>query len=207
MREFFNPARRWPAEQTRLHVYHQPDVDALAPLLKIYCPILADAGFLAVVPDRWLHLTIAQITTPTADIDPAARAQLAAALRERLGELEPIRVTVGPALVGDTSLVLDVTPDHDVTALAAAAVEVIDTVLGPGTADLAANERPHITLAYGTGTGDSGPLGGRLRRATGTRTELLVDLVDLVDVVQDPPCYRWHNISALPLAPTRQPRS
>ncbi len=200
MREFFTAARRWPPGHTRLHLYHLPSTGSLAPLLEIYRPILAGTSFLNVVPTRWLHMTIAQIRMPAADLDTATRAELVSALRTRLGGLAPIRLTVGPALVGDTSLVLDVTPDRGVTELAAVTAEVIDTVLGRGTADIGQHERPHITLAYGAGDGDSGPLQSRLRRATGARTELLVDGLDLVDVAQTPPDYRWTTLATLPLS-------
>jgi hypothetical protein len=198
MRSFF-ASRAWTA-QSLWHVYYLPDLDRLAPLLRIYEPLLAGDPTLAPVQRSWLHATIIKIL-PKIVVSDEQREYLVAALRRRLATLSPVPLTVGPALAGSSSVVLDVIADDDWRLVQAAVAAVVDDVLGIGSAQIAPDERPHITLAYGIGDGDSGVLQTRLRRATDQRCKLTLQGVDLVDVIQDrcEHTYTWTPIAHLDL--------
>lgn len=184
---------------TLLHVYYLPDLGELAPLLDIYEPILGAAPELAPVERPWLHATLLKIVPERGVVDQAL---VASRLRDCLLRHEPVSLTAGPAFVGASSVVLDLTPDTDWRRLRAAVATVVDDVLGVGAARINAAERPHITLAYGIGDADSGVLQSQLRRATDQRCHLTLTQLDLVDVTQDriAHMYRWTPVSGLRLA-------
>lgn len=113
-----------------------------------------------------------KIVPKSGDVDQTL---LASRLRECLFRHEPVSLIAGPAIVGASSVVLDLTPDTDWRRVQAAVATVVDDVLGIGAARINSAERPHITLAYGIGEADSGVLQSRLRRATDQRCHLTPD--------------------------------
>ncbi|WP_175308956.1 hypothetical protein [Streptomyces lunaelactis] len=88
----------WPEGETLLHVYVKADVERnpdLAVLVQGGRDALADFP-LSHVEDRWLHITLDQITDrPAALIPQHERAALAEALTTALADFEPFEITIG----------------------------------------------------------------------------------------------------------------
>ncbi|SDT74538.1 hypothetical protein SAMN04489716_7013 [Actinoplanes derwentensis] len=110
-------------------------------------------------------------------------------------------LTAGPALAATTAVMLDIDGDQPGqlwTTLTTSVRQAITDVLG---SKAVANPPgpPHITLAYGIGDTDSGPIQGALRhRARPARAPLTIDAVYLVDVIQDPQqaVYHWSTVTS-----------
>ncbi len=203
MKSFFE-GRTWPAGQTLLHLYVLPNPSDLEACRAAYIPLLDGDSALAVVPERWTHATLLKIGIPAAEIAPAMRNTLAERLQQRLAAVPAFELVAGPALVGASAVVLDLTHptgfDGPWTRLRTAAAEVVVDVLGAGAVARLA-DRAHITLAYGLGPGDSGQLQSRLRKATGVRCPVRLDRVYFVDVQQNLELsgYRWKPVAELML--------
>lgn len=192
---------RWPVDWTKPHAYFVPDPAEIAPLVAAYQDVLAGVDFVARQPEEWLHATLMVVDGVAArDVPAAQRAELTERLRAAVREVPAFTVTCGPAIAGRSSVALDLVPDRDFAELtrrvraAAAAVFGAEAVRFSG-------GRPHITLAYATGDGDSGVLAGQLRQATDLRATLTVDSVRLVDVLVDTELcqFRWTELAALAL--------
>lgn len=201
MHTFFTPNKIWPAGQRLLHVYFLPDQTHLAPLQAAYLPVLHEhLDCLALVPPDWFHATLIKITTPAGDISVAQRDELATGLAAGLAELPTFELTAGPALAGQSAIMLDLTPDDDWTMLRDTAAATVTDVLGLDAVSLDGG-RPHLTLAYGRADGDSGAIQSQLRRATDQRIPLRLDRVHLVEVTQHAETYgyRWTSLAPLEL--------
>jgi 2'-5' RNA ligase len=193
---------RWPPDWTKLHVYFLPDPAELKPLVDTYRGVLEGLDFLSPQPDEWLHATVAVVDgVPARDVPAAQRAELEQRLRQVLVGMAPFQVTCGPAIAGRSTVALDMVPDREFHEL----TEQVRRAAGKVFEDDAvqySSGRPHITLAYAIGDGDSGILQAKLRNATDLRVALTVDTVHLVDVVADAERFqfRWEELAALPLA-------
>ena len=173
MRDF--DACRWSPDGSRPHV-EIPATTEVTELAGIYRQQVIgwwqeqnderpfDAVF-RLVPDEYLHLTagwVDQLTTtlPDGAIDAVA---------SRLADLQPLRLTVGPALVGLYAVELYVVPDPAADRLAAAVRAAFRDVLGPTAAPEPALERPwcpHISFLYGQQHVDTDALASRLQYGT-----------------------------------------
>jgi hypothetical protein len=185
MEDFFGIAKAWPQGPTLHHVYYLPDLERLEPMLAAYDPIVADAGFVEAVARPWIHATMCKITVAPAGVAPSTIAALTKRLCARLAQRRPVELVAGPAMAGTSSVTIDLTPDAGWCRLRTAVVAELEAELGPGVASVSSSERPHLTLAYGCGPGESGNLQSRLRRATDIRVPLLLDRLELVEVTQN----------------------
>jgi 2'-5' RNA ligase len=193
----------WPDGWTKLHLYVVPNLDEIKPLVDVYREVIDQFEFIAPVRDEWLHATVQMIDgRPAREVSPDQRAELEARLRDQLSQLPAFTVTAGGAVANRSSVVLDLTPDRDFTEIIHRSRTVIRDVLGDN-AVKHSSSRPHITLGYARGPGDSGVVQSKLRNATDLRPTLTVTEVRLVDVTQDPVLheYRWDDIARLPLGP------
>jgi hypothetical protein len=116
-----------------------------------------------------MHVTLLKIVPECGVVDQAL---IVSRLRECLLEHEPVSLIAGPAFVGASSVVLDLTPDTDWRRLQAPWLPSSTTSSGTGWHGSNAAERPHIRLAYGIGDADSGVFQSRLRCATDQRCHL-----------------------------------
>jgi hypothetical protein len=187
-----------------LHVYYLPEPAQVAPTQEVYLPALEDhLDCLALVPPQWMHATLVKITRPAETIDDNLRGTLATALKDGLANLPKAKMIAGPAVAGASAIMLDLTPDKDWNRLRDAAAAIVTDVLGPGNVSIGGG-RPHLTLAYGIGNGDSGAMGSGLRRATDLRLPLVLDRLHLVEVTQHPEPdtygYRWSVLAELGLS-------
>jgi hypothetical protein len=203
MEDYFAGSAAWPDGWTKLRVYFVPVAAELGPLLDAYRPVLDQFPFVAPVPDAWLHETLAVVEgRPARAVTPAELAILQARLHERIGARPAFTLTAGGAVATQYGVALDLTPDQDYVALQHAARAAVADVLGEEAARYAGG-RPHIPIAYGAGSGDSGLVQGRLRNATDRRVMLSVTGARLVDVTQDVARreLRWRELARIPLGP------
>ena len=100
-----------------------------------------------------------------------------------------------------SSVALDLVPDKGFAELIDRVTTAASAVSGREAVRYSSG-RPHLTLGYATGDGDSGILQNRLRDATDLRVTLTVDAVRLVDVLVDRELFqfRWDELAVLPLA-------
>lgn len=202
MEAFFSPGKAWSQGPTLLHVYYVPDLAPLAPMLDAYESVVAGVDCVELVPRPWIHATMCKITVPPGDLAPSTNSALAKRLQARLAQVRPVELVAGPAMAGTTSVTIDLTPDAGWLRLREAVVAEIEAELGTGTTSFGASERPHLTLAHGRASGESGGVQSRLRKATDLRVPLLLDRLDLVEATQDLAArsYTWAQpTTALPL--------
>ncbi|MGO1055197.1 2'-5' RNA ligase family protein [Crossiella sp. CA198] len=193
--------KRWPADWTKLHVYFVPGPAEIAPLVEAYRDVLAELDFVARQPAEWLHATLLVVDgIPAGEVGAAQRAELTDRLRAAVAEVPAFTVTAGPAIAGRSSIALDLVPDRDFIELISRVRSAAAEVFGAAAVGYVSG-RPHITLGYAVGEGDSGVVAGRLRNATDLRATLTVDRVRLVDVLVDAELaqFRWTELAALRL--------
>lgn len=193
----------WPDGWTKLHVYFVPNPQEIKPLLDAYRDVIEQFEFISPVPEEWLHATVQMIDgRPAHDILPSQLADLQACLKQQINDLPTFTLTAGGALASRSGVVLDLTPDREFAEIIHRSRNVIRDVLGEDGIKYSGG-RPHMTLGYAKGHGDSGVVQSRLRNATDMRVTLTVAEVRLVDVIQDPMLhqYRWEEVARLPLSP------
>ncbi|WP_157777224.1 2'-5' RNA ligase family protein [Nocardia terpenica] len=193
--------RRWPEDWTKLHVYFCPDPVEIAPLVDAYRSVLDGVDFLSPQPDEWLHATVMVVDgVPAREVSERQRADLEHHLRQAVSEIPAFTLTCGPATAGRSSIALDLVPDRDFLRLVDRVKVAAGAVFGPEAVRYS-NGRPHITLGYARGDGDSGIIQTALRNATDLRVTLTVDTVRLVDVLVDTERvqFRWQELAVLPL--------
>ncbi|WP_210586201.1 2'-5' RNA ligase family protein [Streptomyces sp. GESEQ-35] len=191
----------WPDGWTKLRVDFVPRLPEIKPVTDAYRPVLTRFGFVSPVKDEWLHETLAVVDDrPAREVTGPELALFESRLRERLGGLPAFTVTVGGAVAGRRGVLLDLAPDTEFVELRHQARDAVVEVFGEE-ADDYEEERPRVALAYGTASGDSRLLQGRLRSATAQRATLTVDGVRLVEAVQDRKRHeiRWQELAFVPL--------
>ncbi|WP_328504178.1 hypothetical protein OG828_42635 [Streptomyces sp. NBC_00457] len=201
MDRYLRGARLWPDGWTKLRVDFVPRLPEIKPVTDIYRPVLARFGFVSPVKDEWLHETLAVVDDrPASEVTGPELALFEGRLRERLGAVRPFTVTVGTAVAGRCGVLLDIAPEDEFQELRHQARDAVVEVFGED-ADDYEDERPRISLAYGTALGDSRLLQGRLRSASGRRATLTVDGARLVEAVQDRKQHeiRWQELAFVPL--------
>jgi 2'-5' RNA ligase superfamily len=192
---------RWPADWTKLHVYFVPNPVEIKPLVDAYRGVIEGLDFVAQQPDEWLHSTVMVVDgIPAHDVTARQRVELAERLTRTVAEIPSFTMTCGPAIAGRSSIALDLAPDRDFAELVNHVQSAAGHVFGRDVVNYSSG-RPHITLAYATGDGDSGIVQGRLRNATDLRVALTVDSVRLVDVLVDAELFqfRWEELAVLRL--------
>ena len=194
---------RWPKDWTLLHVYFVPNGNEIQPLVDVYRRVLADFGFVSRQPDEWLHATVMMVgSIPARDVSPEQRTELTERLRRELVTVPSFTVTCGLASARRSSIALDLVPDHDFVRLADRVQTVAAGIFGDQNVRYS-NGKPHITLGYAKGEGNSDMIKAKLRNAgADASATLTVDHVRLVDVLVDHELlqFRWKELAVLPLA-------
>lgn len=197
----------WPEGATLLHVYALVDLarnHRLAALIDGGRQAL-DGWPLTLVEDRWLHITLDQITDRAAEhIGDAERNRLAAALSMRMRAFAPFTVEVGSLLSYHSGVIADLHPDEPLTDLHQAVRGTIRALRG----DEAVRypwSTPHLTLAYAHGDADSDEAQRLLRRVRPSHAPLHIDAVHLVDVTADNTAktITWDHLASVPLGKGR----
>lgn len=192
---------RWPADCTKLHVYFVPDSTEINPLIDAYRHIVESLNCVSPQPTEWLHATLMVIDgIATREVNEQQIADLIQRLRQALEDLPTFTVTCGPAIAGRSSIALDLVPDNGFAALRNRATAAAAGIFGVDAVRYS-NGRPHITLAYARGEGDSGIIQTQLLHATDIRVQLTVSDVRLVDVTADMDRlqFQWNELAVFPL--------
>lgn len=193
----------WPEGETLLHVYIAPsDQDReLAALVKRGREAL-DGYPITCVEDRWLHITVDQITDRVgAAIPPAERQALVAELGKRLADVKPFDVLIGSLESYATGVIADVHPDGPLSDLHTVVRAAIQTVRGPDATGYP-TKVPHLTLGYAAEECDSDQVQRKLRNEVRPgHAPMRVDAVHLVDVTADAQAktITWDHVATIPL--------
>ncbi|MEU5633758.1 hypothetical protein ACH47C_17705 [Streptomyces rishiriensis] len=176
--------REWVSGARALHLCILPDpaVDTELFALVAACRTAMQGYPIWCLPDDLLHITVEMDAWATSDhIGVAQRADLVAALTNRLSDFDPFTLLCGSPIVNRTGTLLDTYPDQPFTALQnlarAALWEVHDS---PAVAH--DSGRGHASLGYAYGEADSDPLQSALRRITPSHAPLTVSRLHLLDV-------------------------
>ncbi|MEU5852519.1 2'-5' RNA ligase family protein [Saccharopolyspora shandongensis] len=207
MDDFFrrHPNALWPAQE-RLHVY-ATGTAAVRAMVEQYQQALrplAEANGLGFQPPQWQHLTVQMLHRTRPEVPAEKLDDLVKQLTKNLAEIEPITVVIGPPQVSRHAIELWVHPDADDRwlGLVNAVRHAVTGVLGEDALPpLGPNARPHTSIGYGTGRGDSGALTSALQAVRAEPVELRVDQVHLVAVTQHPTdgMFTWDVLESLPL--------
>jgi hypothetical protein len=198
----------WPTGLTLPHVYVVPDVrrnPALAQLVAD-CRAAVPVEPLSHVPDRWLHITLAQIAVPAPEVSVAQRAALAVRLRKALASVAPFTVMVGDPSRVPTGILFSVDDsDGRLEDVRRRVVSEASVACGPGT-PLAGHLSPlHMTESYARGHADDGRV-DRALKPIQRRVPLPVSSVLLAEVAVDQvtKSVTWSTITRIPLRGGRE---
>ncbi|MFE7130807.1 2'-5' RNA ligase family protein [Streptomyces sp. NPDC057638] len=193
----------WPEGETLLHVYIAPsDQDReLTALVKRGREALR--GFpITCVEERWLHITVDQITDRVgAAIPPAERQLLVAELEKQIAVVAPFDIMVGSLMSYATGVIADVHPDEPLNGLHTVVRAAIQTVRGSHATGYP-TKVPHLTIGYATEECDSDQVQRKLRNEVRPgHAPMRVDAVHLVDVTADTQAktITWEHVATIPL--------
>ena len=195
----------WPAGLTLLHVYVTANLARCSGLAAMIasCRDITRGEPLAHVGDPWLHITLCQVLTPASSVDEGQRAALAASIGEKLIDVDPFTITVGPPFPVPTGVLLGVaTGPLDLVRQTVS--DAVAGVLGAGA--VGGNTSPlHMTESYAYGDADDARIESKLAAVRRRHASLLVEGVDLVDVSADQAAktITWTLVSRIPLSLSR----
>jgi hypothetical protein len=201
---FKHGADPWPDGLRVLYVFAIPDLakdTALADLVHGGQAAVSDFP-ITPVPDKWLHVTIDQVTTARGSrIAAAERGELAAALRAELACASPLSLTAGSMLSYASGVICDLGPDDGLADLHDRVRSAISAVCGPPPGYEWGVQ--HMALGYATGDADSDEVQRRLRKVRPGHAPLHIDELHLVDVTADKQNHQivWEHLARLPLGP------
>ncbi|MFD4987418.1 2'-5' RNA ligase family protein [Streptomyces sp. NPDC058374] len=193
----------WPAGETLLHVYLTPhDQDRELTALFARGRVALREFPITCVEDRWLHITVDQITDRVgAEITPAERDALVAELGQRLADVEPFDIMIGSLESYASGVIADVHPDEPLNDLHTTVRAAIQTVRGPNATGYP-TKVPHLTLGYAAEECDSDQVQRKLRNEVRPgHAPMRVDAVHLVDVTADAQAktITWDHVATIPL--------
>ncbi|MBQ0923093.1 hypothetical protein [Saccharopolyspora endophytica] len=211
MRDFFSrhEAATWP-EPERLHVYLRA-TDELRTVVDRYHEALRRTGIaaehqLGLQKLEFVHFTVQMLSVCRREVPQPVLDVLITRLRSALTGVGPFSLRVGPpqASVHAVELWVDPVTDPAWERLVGVVRSGIAEVLGEGAMPpVASNGRPHTSLGYGYGDGDSGVLTAALKDVT--PRPALVDVpvreLELVAVTQHPRRgqFTWDTVAVLPV--------
>ena len=178
----------WPEGETLWHVYvlAQPGHDTALASLVADSRSALDGFPLTMVEDRWLHITVAQISDAPGRSTPDDELRvLRAELRTALRSIEPFTIMVGSCLSYFSGTVFDLSPDDQLNRVRDTVAEVIGRVRGPAALEYDPGVL-HLSHSYAAGDADSDVIQRRLRRVRPSHAPMTIDSVWLVEVAADP---------------------
>ncbi|MEW9556322.1 2'-5' RNA ligase family protein [Nonomuraea sp. NPDC050783] len=176
----------------------QPAVHEFAKHLQ---PELQATGALGPIPVEWLHMTMQGVGF-TDEVSQEILDQIAAAVAERLAQLGPVPVTLGPPVVDAEGVNLPVHPAEAVDRVRRAVRDGIAAVCGTDQVPEAETGfRPHVSLAYSHAGGfPLAPIRDILARHAATISTVL-KRATLIDINRDNRVYQWQIIRRVPFGP------
>ncbi|MFD7861330.1 2'-5' RNA ligase family protein [Streptomyces sp. NPDC059783] len=193
----------WPEGETLLHVYIAPSDQDRELAALVERGRVALRGFpITCVEDRWLHITVDQITDRVgAAISPAERQTLVDELGKRLAGVEPFDILIGSLESYATGVIADVHPDEPLNELHTVIRAAIQAVRGPHATGYP-TKVPHLTIGYAAEECDSDQVQRKLRNEVRPgHAPMRVDAVHLVDVTADAQAktITWDHVATIPL--------
>jgi len=174
-----------------------PDQPGIHQLADSYAPMLTGLPMLDPVPVRWLHLTMQGLGF-TDELDRDDVEAIVQAAEQRLIELEPFTVTVGPPRVDPETIHMPVQPVEPLHRLRAGIRQAIGDIWGTDRVpEVAQGWRPHVSLAYCNATGPAEPIAEALAAQPAQTTTVEVTAVSLIELNRDNKAYEWRDVVAV----------
>lgn len=174
----------------------QPDLHQLA---NEYRSALGNLDTVTLVPDRWLHMTMQGLGF-TDEVPTETLNQVTEQVTEALTGLAPITVQFRDFVVGNEAIALPATPAAPIQQLRHIVRTAIGTVLGedqvPEDPD---RYRPHVSVAYLTAPGSSGPYVTALRKLNPQPVHVRINHVALIELHRDLKMYEWTSLAKIPI--------
>ncbi len=167
-------------------------------LVRDYREALSDQPGLDLIPDKWLHLTVQGIGF-TDEIGDGELRAIMTDVRRRLGELEPVSLTVASAVVSDEAIVLPVDPSSGVAALKETVHVAVERVLGDRLGSTGRPYRPHVSIAYVNVDGPAQPYVEAVESVPARPTTLTIRSVPLLSMHRDHRMYEWDIVGVAAL--------
>lgn len=167
----------------------QPAITALA---ASYEHMLAGLPDLEMVPSQWLHLTTQGVAF-TDEIGQDDVTAIISQARDRIKDIPPLRVTLGPARVTPEAVLLDVAPADGLVAIRSRLREAIATVRGMDQVLDGEQWVPHVSVAYSSGTAPVFPYVEAV--SPGGTAECVISDVDLIELNRDHRMYEWDTVA------------
>lgn len=209
VKDFFGrfPGARWP-HQERLHLYVRGN-EALRAAVRRYQDQLRATGVaeqhgLGLQDPEYLHCTVQMLTVTRREVTEEQLRALVRQLVAGLQWIDPFCLSVGPPAAGQHAAELWVDPAGDApwARLVDQVRRSVAHVLGSeALPELGANQRPHTSLGYGIGTGDSGAITSALRDVRQCLVEVPVTELELAAVTQHPSqgAFSWQTVARVPV--------
>jgi 2'-5' RNA ligase len=176
----------------------QPQVAALAAVAR---QRLAGFQGLHATPEQWLHLSVLRVGLDS-DLPADGVQAMVGQARERLAQVAPVTVTLGPVLYRPEAIALAVGPDGALAGVAAAVRQAArDTLALPGAAP-DAPWIPHVTVAYSTLDQPADPIIAALGREL-PGGEITVEVASLVAQHGPERAWDWRLLARVPLGAPR----
>lgn len=157
---------------------------------------------------EYLHFTVQMLARYRRQVPPHVLDALMERLKADLAGVEPFSLRVGPpqASVHAVEMWVDPLADQTWSGLVAVVRNSIAAELGAEVMPpVASNGRPHVSLGYGYGDGDSGVIMSALKDLTDRPglVEVPVRELELVAVTQHPHrgAFTWDTAAVLPVGP------
>ena len=184
---------------TRFYAWHVTldGQDGLHRVVDGYQRELASIGEIDLIPREWLHLTMQGVGFVD-DVDEQALAEIAEAVRIRLGEMEPVVVRLGPVVIRPEAIAMVPMPFEPVQAIRRAIREAMAVVLDD-VPEKAEGYQPHVSIGYVNADGDAAPIREALDRADVEDAEVTIGRVSFIEMHRDRRMYEWRTIRLLEL--------
>jgi len=189
---------------TRFYTWHltfdgQPGLHGL---VDAYQQRLTDIAELDLVPRKWLHLTMQGVGFIT-DVSDEQLADIVAAVRGRLNQHPPFKVTFHEPVIRPEAIALAPDPLAPVDGMRAAIRAAMADVIGEYAVPEPDAFQPHVSLAYSNADHQSAEVARRLDEATVVPASVTIDRAALIELHRDNRMYEWRTITTVPLAVPR----
>jgi 2'-5' RNA ligase len=150
------------------------------------------------IPPRWLHLTVQDVGFAD-ELSHRELSRLEGIAAERLTDLEPLELDLGPVIPMLSAVALEAGPADALGALRSRLRDAIGVVRGYAGVPGPRYFRPHVSLAYLNRECSAGDLLGPLGDLRAPSLRVGVESVSLVEVTRGHCSYRWHTLAEIPL--------
>ena len=168
-------------------------------LTSAYRAQLAGLPGLDPIPDRWLHLTMQGIGF-TDEVSEADVTRIAHAAQERLRQLAPFDITLGPAITDPEVVRLRAAPRESVAEVRMVIRDAIADVWGddqvPEDAD---SFTPHVSVAYSNSAGPAQPILDAVAAGQPAPAVVTIEAAQLIVLNRDNHQYEWTEYASASL--------